>query len=180
MGSTILENVEEDEEEEEEEKEKYFDDDHDEKDNDIAQDISENTSDDEYISDDDMASLFCENEDGSITYRDPDSGEIMVVDKDDEEYEGMMMMKSLIDDDLNKESVTAKETHPEKKLIEELDRDEDRVVVVSNGKAELRSKRLKVGEHIDVYVSNVMKQGNQFRVTTNPLIRGQRAKDIKK
>mmetsp|Transcript_23902 Transcript_23902/g.27398 ORF Transcript_23902/g.27398 Transcript_23902/m.27398 type:complete len:898 (-) Transcript_23902:166-2859(-) len=178
--ATILENVEEEEEEEEEEKEKYFEDDYDEEDNDIAQDISENTSDDEYISDDDMSSLFCENEDGSITYRDPDSGEIMVVGKDDEEYEGMMMMKSLIDDDLNKESVTAKETQPEKITIEELDRDEDRVVLVSNRKAELRSKRLTVGEYIDVYVSNVMKQGNQFRVTTNPLIRGQRAKDIKK
>jgi len=178
--ATILEDVEEFEEEEEEDIEKDSEDDHDEEDDDIAQNVSENTSDDEYISDDDMASLFCENEDGSITYRDPDSGEIMVVGKGDEEYEGMMMMKSLIDDDLNKESVTAKGTHPDQKSIEEKDRDEDRVVAISNRKDELRSKRLKVGEYIDVYVSNVMKQGSQFRVTTNPLIKGQKAKDIKK
>merc|ERR1712176_445108 len=49
-----------------------------------------------------------------------------------------------------------------------------------NTKPMLKSKRLKVGEYIDVYISNVSKQSNQFRVTTNPLIKGQKAKEIKK
>merc|ERR1711937_1124366 len=44
----------------------------------------------------------------------------------------------------------------------------------------LKSKRLEVGEYIEVYISNVSKQSNQFQVTTNPLVKGQKAKDIKK
>ncbi|OEU10171.1 hypothetical protein FRACYDRAFT_173335 [Fragilariopsis cylindrus CCMP1102] len=46
--------------------------------------------------------------------------------------------------------------------------------------SKFRSKRLQVGEYIDVYVSSVTAQSNQFRVTTNPLIKGQKAKDVKK
>eukprot|EP00536_Pseudo-nitzschia_multiseries_P009464 jgi/Psemu1/200773/e_gw1.264.46.1 len=42
------------------------------------------------------------------------------------------------------------------------------------------SERLQVGEYIEVYISNVSKQSNKFQVTTNPLVKGQKAKDIKK
>jgi hypothetical protein len=145
---------------------------------DAAQNISENESDDEYISDisnNEMASLFTENEDGSITYTDPDTGETMDVSEGDEEFEGMMMMKSLIDDDLNKECVTPKE-----ESVKDKDEDKDQAVAVSNRNKKFRSKRLQVGEYIDVYVSSVTTQSNQFRVTTNPLIKGQKAKDVKK
>lgn len=147
-------------------------------DDDAAQNISESESGDEYISDisnNEMASLFTENEDGSITYTDPDTGETMDVSEGDEEFEGMMMMKSLIDDDLNKESVTPKE-----QSIKDKNEGKDQAAVVSNRKKKFRSKRLQVGEYIDVYVSSVTAQSNQFRVTTNPLIKGQKAKDVKK
>lgn len=135
-----------------------------------------NSGGDDDISDDDMAKLFSLHEDGSLTYNDPETGEIMVVNEGDEEYESMMMMKSLIDDDLDSENQNVKiaevSTIKQKHKIETSE--------VSNTKSTLQSKRLKVGEYIEVYISNVSKQSNQFRVTTNPLVKGQKAKEIKK
>jgi ribosomal protein S1 len=125
-----------------------------------------------------MSNLISQNEDGSITYNDPKTGETMVVSEGDEEYEDMMMMKSLIDDDLNPENVKKIPTPSEPELKDE--KDTNPAAEVSNVKPQLRSKRLKVGEYIEVYISNVSKQSNQFRVTTNPLVKGQKAKDIKK
>jgi len=135
--------------------------------------------DDDDISDEDMTNLFSENEDGSIAYNDPETGETMVVSAGDEEFEDMMLMKSLIDDDLGVKSFEGSgETPSEPEQEDEEDAHQD--AEVSNVKPKLRSKRLKVGEYIEVYVSNVSKQSNQFRVTTNPLVKGQKAKDIKK
>jgi len=127
---------------------------------------------DEDISDEEMASLFSEDEDGSITYRDPETGETMIVNKDDDEYKDMMMLKSLIDDDLNGVSKVEAKALMEPEV--------EGLGFISNEKPKLRSKRLKVGEYVEVYISNVSKQSNQFQVTTNPLVKGQKAKDIKK
>ena len=155
-----------DEEEEEEEEDLSVDDDYD-------------------ISDEDMSNLISQNEDGSITYNDPETGETMTVSEGDEEYEDMMMMKSLIDDDLNPENAkkVAKSMIDDDLNLENVQKSEPDTTQpadVSYEKPQLRSKRLKVGEYIDVYISNVSKQSNQFRVTTNPLVKGQKAKDIKK
>lgn len=147
----------------------------------VADDEEEEDSsvgEDDDISDEDMSNLISQNEDGSITYNDPKTGETMVVSEGDEEYEDMMMMKSLIDDDLNPENVKKIPTPSEPELKDE--KDTNPAAEVSNVKPQLRSKRLKVGEYIEVYISNVSKQSNQFRVTTNPLVKGQKAKDIKK
>ncbi|VEU37464.1 unnamed protein product [Pseudo-nitzschia multistriata] len=122
------------------------------------------------ISDEEMASLFSANEDGSITYKDPETGETMTVKEGDEEYDNMMMMKSLIDDDLD--YVGNQKTKPSS---EPAGGEES-----ANEKPKFRSKRLQVGEYVEVYISNVSKQSNQFQVTTNPLVKGQKAKDIKK
>mmetsp|Transcript_874 Transcript_874/g.2196 ORF Transcript_874/g.2196 Transcript_874/m.2196 type:complete len:812 (-) Transcript_874:1300-3735(-) len=124
----------------------------------------ENVTDDDDISDEDMASLFSQNEDGSITYKDPETGETLTVNERDDEFKDMIMVKSLIDDDLSGEGKSA----PNPKVQE------------SKEKPKLRSKRLQVGEYIEVYISNVSKQSNKFQVTTNPLVKGQKAKDIKK
>ena len=154
------------------------DDDTDEEEVEEEEDVNTSDDDDDDVSDDDASSLFTENGDGSITYNDPETGETMIVSEGDEEYEDMMTMKSLIDDDLSEESEEEEKT-PSEPEIEEKE-DITQVAEVSNIKRTLRSKRLKVGEFIEVYVSNVSKQSNQFRVTTNPLVKGQKAKDIKK
>jgi len=163
--TTMVEDIEEDEE------------DPDVDDNDEEQE-DRNVGDDDGISDEDMANLFSQNEDGSITYNDPETGETMSVNEGDEEYENMMMMKSLINDDLNpgSDEEVVIPSEPEFKYK----KDTTQAAEVSNRKTKLRSKRLKVGEYIEVYISSVSKQSNQFRVTTNPLVKGQKAKDIKK
>ncbi len=160
------------------------DDDEDESDLDIEDDAEEEevtdveSCDDDDISDESMAALFSQNEDGSITYNDPETGETMTVSEGDDEYEDMMMVKSLIDDDLSPGSTEKAVAPSEPEMQDETDTAEDSTV--SAGKPELRSKRLMVGEYVEVYISNVSKQSNQFRVTTNPLVKGQKAKDIKK
>lgn len=129
-------------------------------------------SDDDDISDKDMANLFTKNEDGSITYNDPETGETMTVSEGDEEFEDMMMMKSIIDDNLNIES--------DEEIITPPPEEPKKVPEVSNEKQKFKSKRLKVGETIEVYISAVSKQSNTFSVTTNPLVKGRKMKDIKK
>ena len=150
--------------------------------------------DDSGITDSDMAMMFTENdEDGSITFHDPETGETLVVTKKDAEYEGMKMMKALIDDDLNKEQPTHTTVTSASSVISatntKMDQEIENETVSSNPnptkKAEnhvqlLQSKKIQVGDTIDVYISSVLKQSNTFRVTTNPCIRGQKAKDIKK
>lgn len=159
-------------------------DDDDEDEDDIEDDAEEeevadvDSSDDDDISDESMAALFTQNEDGSITYNDPETGETMTVSEGDDEYEDMMMVKSLIDDDLSPGSTEKAATPSEPEIEDETDTTDDSKVTA--GKPKLRSKRLTVGEYVEVYISNVSKQSNQFRVTTNPLVKGQKAKDIKK
>jgi len=150
--------------------------------------------DDSGITDSDMAMMFTENDkDGSITFHDPETGESLVVTKKDAEYEGMQMMKALIDDDLNKEQPTHTTATSASSVISatntKMDQEIENGTVSSNPnptkKAEnhvqlLQSKKIQIGDTIDVYISSVLKQSNTFRVTTNPCIRGQKAKDIKK
>ena len=159
------------------------DDDEDESDSgaeDDAEDVeisNVDSGDEDDISDESMATMFSENEDGSITYNDPETGETMTVSEGDEEYEDMMMVKSLIDDSVDPKS-TDKATKPSEPEVQEIEATQD--AKASGAKPKLRSKRLAVGEYVEVYISNVSKQSNQFRVTTNPLVKGQKAKDIKK
>ncbi len=137
------------------------------------------SGDDGDISDHSMATMFLQNEDGSITYNDPETGETMTVSEGDEEFEDMMMVKSLIDDSLGPKSAENAAT-PSEPEEEEDETEATQDAKASGAKPKLRSKRLTVGEYVEVYISNVSKQSNQFQVTTNPLVKGQKAKDIKK
>lgn len=119
----------------------------------------------EDISDEDMSSLFSQNEDGSLTYADPDTGETMVVDQNDDEYQDMLTMKSLVDQYLPKTVET---------VLEQFSEDSP------ERRPRLKRKIVNVGESLDVYVSDISKQSKQLRVTTNPLIKGQKPKEIKK
>jgi hypothetical protein len=120
----------------------------------------------------DISNLFEENEDGSLTYVDPDSGETTVLDPNDEDFEDMLMVKEQIDSHSKGfQSAKKEKTSP-------------RVLMTSKSEAtskpKLVSKRLRVGDDVDVYILSVSKQSNQFTVTTNPLVRGRKAIDMKK
>ncbi|KAL3906200.1 MAG: hypothetical protein SGILL_009367 [Bacillariaceae sp.] len=124
----------------------------------------------EDIADEDMSNLVTVNEDGSLTYTDPETGDQMEVNKDDEEYDDMLQMKSLVDQYLPVNADSNTSDKPGAALSPQ-----------SHGrKPRLKRKFLNVGDYVNVYVLDVSKQSRQLRVTTNPLIQGQTPKEIKK
>ena len=156
------------------------DDDFDEDENDEDQEEEDNMESEASAENDDidfeMASLFEANEDGSMTFVDPESGEALEVKIGDEEFEDMMMIKSMID----------KYSGPSSpKNNEHTNTQGDKAGTVdASSKPKptptLVSKRLRIGDEIDVYIRTVSKQSGQFTVTTNPTVQGLRAKDLKK
>jgi hypothetical protein len=130
----------------------------------------------------DVRSLFEQNDDGSMAFIDPDSGETLEVNSGDEEYEDMMMIKSLIDkysappSPKNVDYTYTKGAHANDHSDEETDHSQ----AAAKPTPRFVSKRLRVGEDIDVYVRAVSKQSGQFTVSTNPTVKGQKAKDLKK
>jgi hypothetical protein len=122
----------------------------------------------------DISDLFTTNEDGSISYVDPDSGEQLVIEKDDEDHLEMLQVQNLIDSSKAKPAEGFEKAEPPKATIS---------TTTSSGTSsepKLKSKRVRVGDFVDVYIRSVSKQSSQFMVTTNPLVRGRSAKDIKK
>lgn len=169
-----------DEEEEEEEEEEYVDEDN--------QDSTLDGDDDSDDIDFDMSSLFKEGEDGTtVAFIDPESGEALEVDRNDEEFEDMLTIKSLID----KYSRPPTPRNVDYIYSEEEDEELTKEIPVAATKIETKpniykpaprlvSKRLRVGEEVNVYIRTVSKQSGQFTVTTNPTVQGRKAKDLKK
>lgn len=139
------------------------------------------SGDDEDISDDVIAKLFTTNEGGSISYHDPETGETLTVDTDDDEYDDMVLMKSLIDDYLPS-TAKSHDQSDNRKSQEAAARTSsvEATPAKSSQKPRLVSKRLHVGDEIKVYVLGVSKQSNKLLVTTNRLVQGRKAKDLKK
>jgi hypothetical protein len=142
-------------------------------DDDVEVDEPINSDDEENIADETISQLFTENDDGSITYHDPETGETMIVDETDPTYKDLKVMKSLIDD-----QIPSSHTPPSSR----------RGAAPRKGAAPSRSSKsprfvpkiLKEGDVVDVYILSVSKQSQQFKVTTNPLIQGREAKELKK
>jgi hypothetical protein len=132
------------------------------------------------ISDEVIASLFSTNNDGSLSYHDPETGETLTVNSNDELFDDMMLMKSLIEDDLpsgvKSEPTSDRGQSPSAATMTS---SVPETQVPSSRKPRLVSKRLHVGDEIDVYVTGVSKQSNRLTVTTNPLAQGRKAKDLR-
>ncbi|KAG7360633.1 hypothetical protein IV203_035732 [Nitzschia inconspicua] len=125
---------------------------------------------DEDISDDEMSRLFVQNEDGSISFCDPETGETLDVKEGDEEYQDMLTMKSLIDEYLPKKQIA--ETKLEKN-----NPGLPRTTNTSQKRPRLQRKIIDVGDYVKVFVLDTSKE---LRVTTNPLVKGLKPKEIKK
>lgn len=109
----------------------------------------------------DISHLFDLKEDGSLSYSNPETGEIEIVKTDDDE------------DDAFEE--------------EEEEEDEPVTFDVSDMSSHLRrlqkprTLRLRVGDQVPIHILSVSKQSSQFMVTTDPsAVKGKKAKDIKK
>jgi hypothetical protein len=134
----------------------------------------------EDISDEDLSSLVTLNEDGSLTFTDPETGEAMVVEEDDEEYQDMMTMKSLVDKYLLPTTAASNETKKRENQMPDQSNEIQPSDQKSKRRPRLKKKFITVGDYVNVYVLDVSKQSKQLRVTTNPLIQGQGPKEIKK
>lgn len=128
--------------------------------------------------DEDISSIFQVNNDGSLTYNDPDSGESIVLDKDHEDFADLMSVKAIFDSHTNQVRSEAKGFQKHSSSHVEKKRSTSNVNLSS--KKRFVSKRLRVGDDVDVYVRSISKQSGQFAVTTNPDVQGRKAKDLKK
>ena len=133
----------------------------------------------------DISELFTMNDDGSLTYSDPDSGEDVVIESNDEDFAEMMKVQALVDSNKpKKKRKTATTDTSSSGLAKKADKTEraqtESGFTSSSEKPRFKSKRLHVGDFVDVYIRSVSKQSRSFTVTTNPLVQGRSAKDIKK
>jgi hypothetical protein len=120
----------------------------------------------------DITQLFVQNEDGSLSFSDPETGETIVIESDDEDFAEMMNVKEQIDIRVPKseqKSKSRKEKTPAASKHAEL----------SPSQPSFQSKRLRVGDDVKVYIRSVSKQSSQYTVTTNPAVQGRKAKDLK-
>ena len=125
----------------------------------------------------DITHMFTTEADGSLTYTDPETGELKHVsvdsldnDDDDEEDEDLIDVFGEVDSDDNDEDEDDGPVvlnHPLKNPISNL----------SGGK--VRSKRLHLNDEVEVYVRSVAKQSNQVFLTMRASIKGKKPKDIK-
>mmetsp|Transcript_5788 Transcript_5788/g.8723 ORF Transcript_5788/g.8723 Transcript_5788/m.8723 type:complete len:700 (+) Transcript_5788:130-2229(+) len=124
----------------------------------------------------DISDLFSTNADGSLSYTDPDSGESLVIENDDEDYLEMLNVQNLINSSKERMAKGFQKVEPV---------EPPKVIVPAAAPAtpsepRLQSKRLRVGDFVDVYIRSVSKQSSQFMVSTNPSVKGRSAKEIKK
>eukprot|EP00980_Cylindrotheca_fusiformis_P008208 scaffold1736_cov127-Cylindrotheca_fusiformis.AAC.22 len=112
----------------------------------------------------DISDQFFVNDDGSLAYNDPATGEITILDGGDD-----MSVKS------NQSKGFQKVSRAKTKSQGSFEKPHDAYF----GKR-LVSKRLRVGDVVNVYIRSVSKQSGQFAVSTNPLVQGRKAKDLKK
>jgi hypothetical protein len=129
----------------------------------------------------DITHLFKTQTDGSVTYTDPDTGEV--------QYISMDLLDDDDDDDDEMDIENLEEDENSLNIFGEADKDDDEEEgpVILNPTSAMgasrfpssRSKRLHIGDEIDVYVRSVAKQSNQLFFTMRSSIQGKKPKDIK-
>lgn len=131
----------------------------------------------------DITHMFITETDGSITYTDPDTGEVQHIsmdsldddedgddeDEQEEEEEDLIDVFGELDSDVNEEE-------EEGPVV--LSRSSHNTLSNASG-GRLRSKRLYLNDEVQVYVRSVAKQSNQVFFTMRASIKGKKAKDIK-
>ena len=105
----------------------------------------------------DITHLFKLGEDGALTYKDPETGEISVLDTEsdaDDTDESMPVTRS-------RRKKSESKTH-------------------TQSSSSLRPQRLHVGDEIEVFVKSVSKQSHQLHFTMDSSVQGKKAKELKK
>ena len=127
----------------------------------------------------DITHMFKTEEDGSLTYTDPETGEVRHIsmdsldeseDDDENEDDDLLdvfstMESDDIDDDDDDGPILLKKPVSNKQSL-------------SSG-VKLRSKRLYLGDEVEVYVRSIAKQSNQLFFTMKASVKGKKPKEIK-
>jgi len=129
--------------------------------------------DDDFTENEDITHLFEMNEDGSLMYKDSETGESQIIDTDDDEE---IPEDEFATDETREPKVSA----GEKALTRPKQRDPETNAESLPRRSPLRSKRLHVGDQVDVFVKSVSKQSCQLMVTMNPSVQGKKPKELKK
>lgn len=138
-----------------------------------------NFDDEEDGEEEDITHLFTTAADGSLTYTDPETGEVQQIsmdsldDDDDDEVLDVFGNMSTDDTDDNEEEDDDEDDGPVL-LTKRSKRN-----IASTGGGKVRSKRLFIGDEIEIYVRSVAKQSNQLFFTMRSSIKGKKPKDIK-
>ena len=125
----------------------------------------------------DITHLFTTAADGSLTYTDPDTGVVEQISMDS------------LDDDIENEDEEEMDVFGALDENDEEEEDDEDGPVVLNAPTKrrsapstpkkYRSKRLYLGDKIEVYVRSIAKQSNQLFLTMRSSVRGKKPKDIK-
>jgi hypothetical protein len=134
--------------------------------------VSIGEDDDEFTDSEDITHLFKMDEDGSLTYHDPETGETTMVIDANEVDEELDDDEEDDDNDVDDSTVFNSET-----VAASMPRNKRPAFKPTTG---LKSKRLNVGDRVEVFVKCVSKQSNQLMVTMNSSVQGMKAKDLKK
>lgn len=128
-------------------------------------------NDDDFADGEDITHLFQVNEDGSLTYTDPETGESKIIadvhvsDEEDEDEDNF--------DDIDEDDQPS--------LLSKSDSYETKGFVSGLASTEVyRTKTLHAGDSIDVFVKSVSKQSSQLMLTLDSSIKGMKVKDLKK
>lgn len=127
--------------------------------------------DEAFIDSEDITHFFTTDENGSLIYNDPETGEAKMVNNAGEADE------DLDDEDDDDNGRDDYRVYRDSETPEEDYRPKRPAFKASSG---LKSKRLNVGDRVEVFVKGVSKQSNQLMVTMNPSVRGMTAKDLKR
>jgi hypothetical protein len=125
--------------------------------------------DEAFIDSEDITDLFTTNADGSLTYTDPETGEITIVNDADDD-----------DDEFDEEDSDDRENYRINRGSDTAEKDYRPKRPAFKATTGLKSKRLNVGDRVEVFVKGVSKQSNQLMVTMNPSVQGMTAKDMKR
>lgn len=132
-------------------------------------------------------------EDGVTSYRDPETGESVVIsdasspdedfdDEEDDEEEGDLFKNMSPDErlDMISQIMNDREQPVEINLDDEGDDEEGSSGATSISFHSYEPSMFKIGDEVDVYIKSVSKQSGRFMVTLDPSVRGRKAKDMKK
>ena len=119
----------------------------------------------------DITDMFEQNDDGTMSYKDPETGETITITFEDDDED---------DDDLRSSAENTPSSTSRASRSDARSRyPATRTTNTKGFEKKSQSKKLRVGDELKVYIRSVSKQSGQYTVTLDPSVQGRKAKDLK-